>query len=320
MSNGPLKISFSQIKTYSQCPLRYKFEYIDQKDTPNYAEVMHDGEIMHKMLELISEDPTFEGLEERINDVIMFYAKQYSFEQLKRCETIIRSWFTADSFPHKVLDVERYFNIPLKETFIISGIIDRIDEITPDKYSITDYKTGWHLYSDNEIENSIQLRIYAYAMFTMYPHLSSIVITYDNVRLKSQISKEIIRDELPTIEANLYAFICGLFLNSSKDYKARVGHSCIYCSYTSICNDYKEWISLEMGLEEGMTIEQIAGVYLRVNTQSTIYRRKRETLRDLLITIFQSQGIKKIDLGGQTITLSIGDRTELRVNGNGTVV
>ena len=307
------KLFFTGIKTYAECPLQYKYTYIDRIKNDKLTLKRDDGRIIHKMLEELSVDPTFEGLDKAINNTFMSFAKDYPFDQIKQCEKVLRSWFTADSFPHRVVEAEKRFLIPIKDTFMLSGVIDRIDEILPDKYNIIDYKTGNHLYGLTDIENSLQLRIYAYAAFHLYPFLTSLMITYVNVRLKNDISIEINKEQLGEMEENLFNFLSGLFLVPQKDFKAFVGQHCIYCPHTNICHPYKAWINDDMHLKEDMTVEEIADVYIWTNAKANTFRIRRGEMKDLLATILRSQGIDRLERDGHTIIMPQGSTNELRV-------
>lgn len=300
------RLFFSSIKTYSLCPLQYKYTYIDRIQNEKLVLKRDNGKIIHKMLELLAPNPTFDGLECISNETLMIFSKKYPFEQIMSCIAFVKRWFSLDKFPHRVVETEKRFSVVLRDTFVISGVVDRVDEILPDKYNIIDYKTGDHIYGYEDIQNSLQLRIYAYAIFNLYPFLTSTLISYHNIKTGDSVSIEITRDEIVKIEEILYNYLCGLFLTNQKEFNAFTGPHCIYCPHTNICQDFKTWIQEDFQLKEDMSIDEIADKYIWVNMKSNVFKTRRVALKNLLFEVMKSQGIKKLDRNGFSIIIPDG--------------
>ena len=67
--------------------------------------------------------------------------------------------------------VERYFRFPVDDNgeVILSGIIDRIDEIDDTRAEVIDYKTNRQPFTREELDNNIQASIYLMALKKLWP-------------------------------------------------------------------------------------------------------------------------------------------------------
>ena len=163
----PKKFSFSQMQTYEQCPLKYKFANI--LNIPVFgSHYFSFGTSIHKALQkILEEDFTlhsaaqtdlFNSKEKTVPAHLItaraleiyeacwnpewYQDEKQKSEYFDKGKDLIKAFwqdFTTQNPTVKFL--EQDFNIKIGE-YSFAGRIDRVDEVEPGKFEIIDYKTG----------------------------------------------------------------------------------------------------------------------------------------------------------------------------------
>lgn len=169
-------LSYSQIDTFSFCPLHYKLRYILNVPTRPTA-ALSFGDTMHKTLKSFTEglkkDPKigkkeiFEIFEQNWSRE-GYGRKSYEEAMKKRGREYLAQYLKSELHnPQKPpLTEELPFIFPVGSNLKLGGRIDRIDK-TEDGIEIIDYKTTdlleKELPSQKELEKNLQLSFYALA-------------------------------------------------------------------------------------------------------------------------------------------------------------
>src|SRR5579875_3800373 len=152
-------------------------------------------------------------------------------------KTTIRSRSTAA--PADVLYQEKAFELPLEPNVVITGRIDQINRVGPNKVQIVDYKTG-NPKSPKQADKSLQLGLYALAarevlalepeelVFYNLTTNEAVATSRDAKALKR--AKDIVAETADSIRA--------------ADFPARPGFSCRYCDYAPLCPAHEQLISI----------------------------------------------------------------------------
>lgn len=169
---GKLNFSYSKMSTYQECPLKYKFRYIDKlPEPPKYFFAF--GTALHKVMEYLysSLKPPFPAL----SDVLAFFKKDWESTswQEKGYESVDKE---LTGYDEAVNIITAYYNKFCQEFFApvstefrttvdfgdisVVGIVDRIDYLGGGKISIVDYKTGKKIKREPD-----QLMMYQKLMF-----------------------------------------------------------------------------------------------------------------------------------------------------------
>lgn len=167
--NKPL--SHTSISLYLQCPLKYKFRYVDRlKERPRA--VLSFGKSVHEAIEFFfgSRLPKPRGLDE----VAAHYENNWIKEGYKGAEeekeyfeygkTIIRDFCNKHTESYKVpLGVEHDIVFDV-DGVRVKAIMDRIDKIGEGVVEIVDYKTNKDSFNLSELVNEPQLSMYQFAV------------------------------------------------------------------------------------------------------------------------------------------------------------
>lgn len=164
--------SYSRIDTYTQCPAKYFYSYI-QKEPRQFNAAATLGNIVHSVLENKLENNKQIDLEElkseyEKNIPIWDPDNKISNELISVGSQIIDDFYDTNSdVDFHIFDKELAFSLIIGSYKII-GFIDRVD-VYEDRVHITDYKTGKWEVTLKEVPNNLQLGIYALAMDHIFP-------------------------------------------------------------------------------------------------------------------------------------------------------
>ena len=176
-------ISYSQIETF-KCAGRYKMIYID-KSIERGSIFMTTGKVVHNAIRLYSKacikakcENDFELMENAIKEALK--EEKTTSEQEIEIRELLLDFAEENLYYNVILDCEKEFNIKIDEGEV-KGIIDRVNSYRDQQgnriLEIIDYKTSFRNYTESEVDNLLQLRIYRWAA------LKELYKNYDFVRL-----------------------------------------------------------------------------------------------------------------------------------------
>lgn len=196
--------SYSKLEVFKNCPLQYRYKYIEKKYSQDTSIALELGSLCHYVLErkghMIVNGEVIDY--ELLNDLLTNGVKEtdektkeelIGVAQLKR--KYFETWYEADNASgasydekmklfDKVLHEEMeesewkptYFEMPFEFVWdnkvIIKGFIDRIDtkntEEGETQYRTVDYKTSKKVYEQSKLATSLQFGVYALAILNKF--------------------------------------------------------------------------------------------------------------------------------------------------------
>ena len=191
--------SYSKMEVFKNCPLQYRYKYIEKKYSQDTSIALELGSLCHYVLEqkgkMIVSGETVDY--EKLNDILMngvtetdekTKEKLLGVNQLKR--KYFEVWHEADnasgaSYDEKIKLFDKvlhdemedtdwkptYFEKPFEFVWdnkvVLKGFIDRID--TKDgQYRTVDYKTSKKVYEQSKLATSLQFGVYALAILNEF--------------------------------------------------------------------------------------------------------------------------------------------------------
>ena len=191
--------SYSKMEVFKNCPLQYRYKYIEKKYSQDTSIALELGSLCHYVLEqkgkMIVSGETVDY--EKLNNILMngvtetdekTKEKLLGVNQLKR--KYFEVWHEADnasgaSYDEKIKLFDKVLHNEMEETdwkptyfekpfefvwdnkVILKGFIDRID--TKDgQYRTVDYKTSKKVYEQSKLATSLQFGVYALAILNEF--------------------------------------------------------------------------------------------------------------------------------------------------------
>ena len=191
--------SYSKMEVFKNCPLQYRYKYIEKKYSQDTSIALELGSLCHYVLEqkgkMIVSGETVDY--EKLNDILMNGVTEtdektkeelLGINQLKR--KYFEVWHEADNASgasydekiklfDKVLHEEMedtdwkptYFEKPFEFVWdnkvVLKGFIDRIDTKNG-QYRTVDYKTSKKVYEQSKLATSLQFGVYALAILNEF--------------------------------------------------------------------------------------------------------------------------------------------------------
>ena len=240
-----MRISYSAYATYKQCPLQYKYSYVDRLPKKESHHLFF-GSLVHEALHYMLKDIKLRTLDDihkfyhsKWDDRLFVEAKLKPEEWKQKGLNLINAFHGKyDPNAQEILVTEDYFAIPLEGGHVLSGVIDRLDKIKDasgqNTLEIIDYKTG-KLESQSHIHDNIQLTFYYHAIRSRFPDMKDIRLTL--YFLEPQVRRSTFRDEghVARMKEAVYETIAQI---ERQKFEPKINNLCPWCDYKEICPAY----------------------------------------------------------------------------------
>jgi RecB family exonuclease len=168
-----LRLSFSKVDTYQQCPLKYKFQAVDKLPTPPAPELSW-GTSLHAALEWFwdrklpepsSADDLAEALYDRWDDTgFADMPREEKIRWYRYAQDVLRRHHAQHAAAFRpAAAVEQWFDVDLGARVRVRGFIDAAMPTEGGGFGIVDWKTNRKAKPREHVEGSLQLALYALA-------------------------------------------------------------------------------------------------------------------------------------------------------------
>lgn len=242
-----MKVSYSSLEAFKNCPQKYKFSEIEKIKEPKTREAVF-GSYIHEVLHWFYEnDPDFPTLEELLNYYKENWPQPEAFgwknnkdadNYLKEGLRQLESFYTANTpLQSIILDLEKHFVLDFevnREKHHLSGIIDRVDSLGNNRYEIIDYKTGKRVPSQQDTDKDLQLSIYALGLLSFWPKLEpknidlSLYFLKPGLRVTSKRTPNQLEKTKQEIKGSITKII-------KSDFTPTPSRLCDWCGYRRRC-------------------------------------------------------------------------------------
>jgi len=256
-----LTYSYSKVTCFEQCPLRFKFQYIDKIKTEIEQSVeAFLGSLVHEALEKLYTDLKFQKVM-RINEVLEFYndlwqknwndaivivKKSYDKENYRK----MGEKFLTDYYNHykpfdqgKVLGLETTEFVDLNDKYKFHVRIDRLNEAKDGFYEIHDYKTGGYLPEQAKIDEDRQLALYSLWVLKTFGNVKKVKLIWHYLAFDKELVSERTNDQLMKLRRETIERIKKI--EAAKEYPANVSRLCDWCNFRPICPHFKHLYKIE---------------------------------------------------------------------------
>ena len=243
--------SYSRISCFNNCPLQFRFRYIDRKkpDFKNSIEAFL-GSTVHNTLELLH-------TEKQIGKILTidYLLDNYTTTWKDSWSDDIRIVKTENKpefyFLRGIKFVEDYYNkyqpfnqgddIGIEEKVFINlngkynmiGYIDRLTKLDGNIYEIHDYKTGAYLPAQDTLDADHQLAIYMLAVLNKFPDAKNVELVWHYLAFDKELRSNRTITQLDNLKLEIINKIN--LIESAKDYPPKESALCRWCAYQSHC-------------------------------------------------------------------------------------
>lgn len=174
MNTDNRHLSYTQISTYLTCPLRYRFQYVDQIPPAFVSATLAFGSGIHEAVGAFYQ-MVLQGDQLKPSQMLDVYRQAWLGRQekvkffngdneaslLNRAEQLLTVFHESFNPAVVVLGVEEFFAVDLAGVPPLQGYIDLIEQSPEGRITVVDLKTASRKSSDNAAHANLQLTAYS---------------------------------------------------------------------------------------------------------------------------------------------------------------
>ncbi|MGC9308190.1 MAG: RecB family exonuclease [Thermoplasmatota archaeon] len=252
----PRVYSPSRIASYENCPLKFKYRYVDKKPAMRATIEAFMGQRVHEALEKLYRDKQFEKTPS-LEDLVAFYHQQWEKEMNDDIcvvkdgydpgnyrtmgEKYIRQYYQSyQPFDDgTTIALEQRVRFPLGDGHSVMGYIDRLAD-NDGTYEVHDYKTSLTLPTTDDLRQDRQLALYALAVRHMYDDADEVELVWHYVAFDKELRVQKSDTELQSVRQETLEAIQEIEMAIRQgDFEARQSGLCPYCEYQPLCPLFK---------------------------------------------------------------------------------
>jgi len=207
----------------------------------------------------------------------------------------------------KILTVEDRFRVTTDEGVLLTGAMDKVEEIADNTILVTDYKTSKYFETAAELKSDIQLSVYDVVASIKYPNYDRIILALDYLRNEPVHTYRTVGERLGFMEYMLAIYKEMLKLEKENAVPT-LNDMCNWCDFTDHCTAYQEALGGKSFIKkkpEEYNDEELVKDYLDIKSKKRILDNRERQLKDYILGKIESTGE---DLVGQ------GKRLYIRQN------
>lgn len=250
--------SHSRLSTYEQCPLKYKYKYID-KEEPRFEQTIeaHLGKTVHDTLELIYTEAK-EGRVLSLEEVMEYYTHVWRENFSPEIFIVKENMTEKDYFTLGVEFLLSYYNehAPFKDGTIecekriwlnldeegdykIIGFIDRlVYNFETGEYEIHDYKTANTIPSRKSVENDRQLALYSIAIKEFFGQEKQVRLIWHYLAHNTKVESTRTNEQLRQLKEDTMKLIEEI--ESAETFPHKKSALCHWCEFKHVCPAWKD--------------------------------------------------------------------------------
>lgn len=289
--------SHSRLSTYENCPLQYKFRYIDRIKLEEEWESIEAfmGSRVHDVLEKLYQDlkvTKLNTLEEMLSHYDDLWKKEWSDDV-----RVVKKGYTAENYKDTgakcITDYYKRYEpfddsttLSLEQRIMVDidghklvGYIDRLSHRGEGQYEIHDYKTSGYLPAQDYFDSDRQLALYKIGVEELWGDAESVDLIWHYLVQDKEIRSMRTSEEIEALKSEVVSVIETVEqAEEGDDFPAVESGLCGWCEYQELCPNHAHLAKTrDMPVNEFLTEP---GVNL-VNRYAELMQEKKEYLDKL---------------------------------------
>lgn len=304
--------SHSRLSCYEQCPLKFKYQYID-RIKPETGESIEAflGSRVHEALEKLYTDLKFEKYpelqeildyynkrwEEEYSDEILVVREEYNPENYRRMgERYITDYYkTYKPFNQsRTIALETEYTVPIDNdgNYKMHVRIDRL-AINDGVYEIHDYKTSNNLPGQDYFDNDRQLALYAYGVKYKFPDAKKIRLIWHYLAFNKEMVSTRTDSDLEELRKETIELIKEI--ENTHEFPSRESALCNWCEYKTMCPRFRHIYMIKAEEpEEFRNGKQLVNEYGRLDTEIKEKQEELEKVKQRLVEYSKKNDVQNI--------------------------
>ena len=307
--------SHSRISTFEQCPLKFKFQYIDEEEVEieDTAETFL-GSRVHEALEKLYKDLKFQKLnnleelleyyysewEKNWNDKVLIVRDEYSKDNFKKMgEKFITEYYNRyKPFDQaKTIGLEMRIEIKLdaEGKYALQGFIDRLASPSDGVYEIHDYKTTNTLPTQEKADADRQLALYSMAVKEMFSDCKQVILIWHYLAFDREVKSERSDAQLDDLKRQVVQTIKEI--EGTTDFKPLESALCDWCAFMALCPKYSHLVEIEDKKPEEFLADdgvKLVNEYSALKVEEGRVTKKIDELKDAIFRFADAKKAEKL--------------------------
>ena len=320
------RYSHSKMKTFKQCPLKYRFGYIDRIKKEEEGIEAFTGSCVHKALEELlklkkefDREPDYEKAEElflatweeKYHPGIVIRRKDVTPDDYRRRGLMcLRNYFEMEKGQDfgELLGLEVRLNFPLAGSSI-KGFIDRLQR-DGNTFHITDYKVTRNDMAQEKADTDTQLALYEIGIRKLYPDVGNVVLHWYILPHNNVVNSVRSEGDLLELETEILALIDEI--ESTTEFLPVETSLCGWCEYQEECREEKKRRTVEASRVEP-PVDTLVEEYVQLNEERTTLNaqvkeieKKLEDMRPRFAEVTRETGAWSIEGSDHVLDVDVG--------------
>jgi putative RecB family exonuclease len=307
--------SHSRISSFEQCPLRFKFHYIDEVETDveTTAEAFL-GSKVHETLEKLYKDLKFQK-QNTLQELLHFYNDEWAKSWNDNIK-IVRAQYGQDNFRKmgeqfitdyynkyqpfnqaKTIGLEMQIILKLdpEGKYVLQGYIDRLSSPGDGIYEIHDYKTSNSLPTQDHVDTDRQLALYSMAVREMFQDCKKVILIWHYLAFDKEIRSERSEEQLEELKKEVIEAIKQI--EGATEFNPKESTLCQWCDYMSICPRFSHLAEVEKKEPEEFLADdgvKMANEYAALKAKEGEVQKRLDELKENIFKFGEQKKIERI--------------------------
>lgn len=306
-----MRVSYSALETYKNCPLKFKYQVLDKIKTPKGIEAVF-GTTIHSALKMMFERTP---LYPTIDEIIDFFNNRWfslGIEDEEKAKAFFEEGvFMLKNFYKKnppwnfnAVETESRFDVVIEdpqneEKHVLAGIMDRIDkDPNSNIYEIIDYKTAKRMPSKDILDKNLQLSIYNLGLLKKWSHLKpeNVKLSFYFLKHNEKIETKRTTEDLEETKIEILKVINEIqnIIDKEKEFIPTPSALCDWCGYKERCPMWRHLYATEeqkIGEDE---VKSLINTYLELKGQNSANNKQIKALQASICSFMDQEGVERV--------------------------
>ncbi len=322
--------SHTQLATFEQCPLRYRFQYLDKIPKPEAVSAeAFTGARVHETLQKLYEDLKY-GKMNGLDELLAYYREQWRRNRGAGIR-IVREGLAEDHFQdYGQRCIGNYYSrhypfddsVTLKTEFHLlfaldgegryklQGYIDRLARRRDGVYEIHDYKTSANLASQSHVDADRQLALYHIGLKSCWNDVEQVELIWHYVGFDTTLVSRRSAEQLEELSRHTASLIDQI--EHCTDFAPVKSALCEWCEYRTGCPLWKHVIAIRelppaaINADEGF---KLATEYAGVKAEMEVLTMRLSQIRNRILEYARRQEVSTLQ--GNGFQVSVKERPQM---------
>jgi putative RecB family exonuclease len=318
--------SHSRLETFENCPLKYKFRYIDGIKKAEQGVEAFLGSLVHEVLRKLYDDLQLEKLNTldellesfttrwkqawgpHVRIVRADMTEQNYFDTGARC---IRNYYESNKpfRQSQTLGTEVHLTFPLdgEGKYQLQGYVDRLARRADGTVEIHDYKTG-RLPAQQKADADRQLALYQIGVERQWPGTRGVELIWHYVACRETQRSRRTAEQLVQLRHQTIDLINRI--ESAQQFEGRRSALCDWCEYKPDCPLWRHPDSVlalppaQFKADDGV---RLADEYARTKHEKDALELRLEQLKEQVIAFARQRNLRIIQGSGAQLSVRLSD-------------